>query len=529
MNNAFILFTIKYSKYIMKPHIFGKGLDEIKKIIITNGDINQVKKVKFGEVFTPFELIIEMLDTLPVSIWRNPNNKWLDPGSGIGNFSMAVFYYLDKGLKKWESNDEKRRNHIIKNMIHMVEISGTNVNKCKKIFGNNANICKCDFIKDSSKWKEQFKNDRFNVILGNPPYNVNGMKGKGRTDTGGSVIWNKFVDNSLDIVASNGYCLFFTPNSWTELKSALAKKIITKQIVLFKNFDVVNAYKLFDKQAGSLPLCYYLIKNSAPNNKTLIHDMNSDKFVEFDINKYMIIPNKNINLIKKILTKNNDSLSEYFNFTPAKEKKDTNLYKSTYSPPYYYPLINYVHKKIYISYAKECSVVQNTRPKLILPNYSMGYPILDTKGVLDVGGRTSYYIELPDNNIEKLKKIQAFFMTDLALTIINSLKTAQKFLSTRTFEVFPDVTNFKFQINDESLAKYYNLNSEDKKSIVEQKQNGEGNLSNAQKEEMVKFSISNIINKTHIKLLDSKIRSCKHKTKRRRGCKANCNTRKNKK
>ena len=115
----------------MKPHIFGKGLDEIKKIIITNGDINQVKKVKFGEVFTPFELIIEMLDTLPVSIWRNPNNKWLDPGSGIGNFSMAVFYYLDKGLKKWESNDEKRRNHIIKNMIYMVELRDENVETLK--------------------------------------------------------------------------------------------------------------------------------------------------------------------------------------------------------------------------------------------------------------------------------------------------------------------------------------------------------------------------------------------------------------
>ena len=113
-------------------------------------------------------------------------------------------------------------------------------------------------------------------------------------------------------------------------------------------------------------------------------------------------------------------------------------------------MINYAHKKILLSYTKERSVVQNSRPKLLLPNYSMGYPILDTKGVLDVGGRTSYYIELPDNSIDKLKKIQSFFITDLALTIINSLKTAQKFLSTRTFDVFPDVTNFKFEINDDT-------------------------------------------------------------------------------
>ena len=157
----------------------------------------------------------------------------------------------------------------------------------------------------------------------------------------------------------------------------------------------------------------------------------------------------------------------------------------------------------------------------------MGYPILDTKGVLDVGGRTSYYIELPDNSIDKLKKIQSFFITDLALTIINSLKTAQKFLSTRTFDVFPDVTNFKFEINDDTLAKYYNLNSEDIKSITEQKQNGEGNLSNNQIEEILSFSITNTISKTHMSLINNKIRSCGRKTRTKTMCKnSNCKTRK---
>jgi len=519
----------------MKPFIFGKTIDEIKKFMITNSDINQIKKVKFGEVFTPFDLIVEMLNTLPKSIWKNPNNKWLDPGSGIGNFTMVVFYYLDNGLKSWEKDDDVRRNHIINNMIYMVELSGTSVNKSKKIFGDDANISKCDFIKGNSIWKQQFNMDSFDVIIGNPPYNINGMKGKGRSDTGAKVLWNKFVDYSLDIVKSNGHCLFFTPNSWTELKSPLAKKMLTRQIVLYKNFDVVSAYKLFDKEAGSLPLCYYLIKNSKPSKKTLIHDDVSDKFIEFDVNKYMIIPNKNINLIKKVLSKNNDSLAGYFKFTPAKEKKNTNLYKSTYSAPYYYPLINYVHKKIYISYAKECSVVQNSRPKIVFPNYSMGYPILDESGVLDIGGRTSYYIEIPDNNIVKLKQIQDFFMTDFALTIINSLKTAQKFLSTRTFSVFPDVTNFKIKITDESLSKYYNLNTEDKNAIQTQKQQGEGNLSNIQKEDILSFTftLSNIINKTHYNLLKSKIRSCKNinktknKTKNINKTKTKNKTRKN--
>tara|TARA_B100001769_G_C22112158_1_gene601991 strand:+ start:105 stop:1634 length:1530 start_codon:yes stop_codon:yes gene_type:complete len=498
----------------MKPLIYDKDLNEIQKIIDSNGNINQKKKVKLGEVFTPFNLILEMMNKIPKSVWTNPNNTWLDPGSGIGNFSMLVYYYLDNGLKKWQPNNEKRRTHIIKNMIYMVEISQTNVNKCKKIFGENVNISKSDFLNENGKWKSEFKVSEFNIILGNPPYNVNGMKGKGRSDKGATVIWGKFVDYSLDLLKPNGYCLFFTPNSWTELKSQLAKKILSKQIILIKNFDVVNAYKLFDKKAGSLPLCYYLIKNSKPSKSTLIHDNVFDKLIEFDIIKHMIIPNKNINLIKKILSKNKDSLEKYYKFTPAKEKKDSDMYSSMYSQKYSYPLINYVHKKMHISFAKNCSVVQNNTPKLILPNYSMGYPILDPNGLLDVGGRVSYYIEIPNNNIEQLKKIQKFFMTDLALTIINSLKTAQKFLSTRTFSVFPDVTKMNISINDESLAKYYNLNTEDKKSILNQKQQGEGNLSNTQKEYLLSFSLYDNLTNNQKDNIIKKTKKCKVKEKK---------------
>tara|TARA_B100002052_G_scaffold132486_2_gene121730 strand:- start:10503 stop:12014 length:1512 start_codon:yes stop_codon:yes gene_type:complete len=497
----------------MKPLIYDKNLDDIEKIINSNGSVNQKKKVKLGEVFTPFNLIIEMLNQLPKSIWTNHKNKWLDPGSGIGNFSILVFYYLDNGLKKWQPNSEKRRSHIIQNMLYMVEISQINVNKCKKIFGDKVNISKSDFLNETIKWQTEFNISEFNIILGNPPYNINGMKGKGRSDKGATVIWGKFVDYSLDLLKTNGYCLFFTPNSWTELKSPLAKKILTKQIVLIKNFDVVNAYKLFDKKAGSLPLCYYLIKNSKPSTNTLIHDNLFDKLIEFNINKHMIIPNKNINLIKKILSKNNDSLEKYYKFTPAKEKKDVKLYKSQYSQEYSYPLINYVHKKMHVTFSKNCSTVQNNRPKLILPNYSMGYPILDTNGILDVGGRVSYYIEIPDNNITKLIKIQKFFMTDLALTIINSLKTAQKFISTRTFSVFPDVTKMNIPINDESLARYYKLNSEDKKSLLHQKQQGEGNLSNDQKEYLLSFNLEDNINKTQKNNIINKTKKCKQKEK----------------
>lgn len=484
------------------PIIYNKDLDDIQHIITKYLSVNQENKVSAGEVFSPLWLVIEMLNHLPKHVWTNPSLKWLDPGSGIGNFSMVVFYKLDNGLKSWEQNDKKRRQHIIQNMMYMIELSSENVNITKNIFGKDANIIECDYLDDIPKWMTELNIKNFDIILGNPPFNKNGMRGKGRSNPGLINIWNKFVELSLSILNPNGYCLFFTPNSWTELKSSVSKKIIEKQLVLLKNFDVPTAYKIFEKKAGSLPLSYYLIENKPPYKKSLIYDDISEKFIEFDVYKYNFIPNKNIQLVNKILDKTNSNLKNNFKFTPPKIKKDDNTYFDTFSKDHPYPLVNYVHKKIYVSFSKERSKLQDGRPKLILPNYSMGYPILDELGILDVGGRTSYVIYADDDKIEQLRKIQAFFLTDLALTLINSLKTAQKFLSTRTFTLFPNVTKLDIpNINDETLEKYFKLTDTEKSFIQKQLSYGEGNLTDARRKEIIQFSLTNYISKENVKFI----------------------------
>jgi len=481
------------------PIIYNKTIDDIETIITRSLSVNQENKVSAGEVFTPLWLVSEMLDSLPKRLWNNPSLKWLDPGSGIGNFSMVVFHKLDNGLKSWEKNDAKRRKHIIQNMMYMIELSSVNVKIAKNIFGKEANIIENDYLDDIQKWQSKFGVDKFDIIFGNPPYNKNGMRGKGRSNPGLTNIWNKFVELSISIMKPNGFCLFFTPNSWTELKSSVSKKIIEKQLVLLKNFDVPTAYKIFDKKAGSLPLCYYLIENKKPYQETMIYDDLTSQFISFDVYKYHFIPNKNIQLVKRVLQKSTKNLKTFFKFTPPKVKKDTEMYFDTYSKSHPYPLLNYVHKKIYVSFSTEPSKLQDGRPKLILPNYSMGYPILDEKGILDVGGRTSYVIYVDDNKIDNLRKIQSFFLTDLALTLINSLKTAQKFLSTRTFTLFPDVTDWELSnINDKYLEKYFKLNDSDKQLIQEQLLHGEGNLTDGRRKEILQFDLTNYISSTNI-------------------------------
>ena len=55
----------------------------------------ETTKKHSGEVLTPFELINEILDTLPKDVWSNKNLKWLDPSSGLGNFQLIIFFVPD--------------------------------------------------------------------------------------------------------------------------------------------------------------------------------------------------------------------------------------------------------------------------------------------------------------------------------------------------------------------------------------------------------------------------------------------------
>lgn len=491
---------------MVNPWIYNKSLEDIEGYIQSNLTINQTKKVETGEVFTPFHLIQDMLDILPKTIWKQPDYKWLDPGCGMGNFSMLVFYYLDKGLSSWETNVAKRREHILKNMLYMIELSPLNVEKVNYIFGEKCNIYKGDALQ-TNIWMDKFKQNDFHVIMGNPPYNTNGMRGKGRKDQGISTLWPKFVDLSLKVMKRNGFCLLFTPNSWTELKSPLSKRIMEHQIVYLRNFDCPSAYKIFDKKAGSMPLCYYLIKNTKPTKSTKVYDSVMDEYVDFYIHKHKFIPNKNISLVSKVLSKATKNIASYYHFTPPKVKKDTSKFFNTFAKSHPYPLINYVHKRIYITYSTLPSIMQNGRPKLVFPNYSMGYPILDKDGILDVGGRASYVLFVEDDSIKRLRKIQEFFVTNLALTLINSLKTAQKFLSTRTFDLFPDVTQWDMnKINDEVLSTYYDLSKDELNMIERQIKEGEGNLSETRRKEIISFSLSDFVSNETIEYIKKKVK-----------------------
>ena len=80
------------------------------------------KSDSFGEVFTPPELINEMLDRLPSDTWTDKTKTFFDPCAGKGNFPIEVIKRLFKGLENQIPNEEKRLKHIVENQIFMAEL-----------------------------------------------------------------------------------------------------------------------------------------------------------------------------------------------------------------------------------------------------------------------------------------------------------------------------------------------------------------------------------------------------------------------
>ena len=102
---------------------------------IQNFDIFNNNKELFGEVHTDFSLIYKILNLIPNKEFKNPNKKWLDPCAGRGYFMIILYKKLFFSLRNVIKNDFDRHNHIIQNMIYMIEINPQHILNLYELFG----------------------------------------------------------------------------------------------------------------------------------------------------------------------------------------------------------------------------------------------------------------------------------------------------------------------------------------------------------------------------------------------------------
>lgn len=433
-------------------------------------NINKENKIEYGEVFTPFLLIQKMFDLLknfPKDIFKNKNLKWLDTGAGTGNFSIYLYNELNEGLKDEIKDAKIRKEHIIKNMIYMIEINNNNIMILKDKFGENSNIYNTNYL-------DYIVEEKFDIIIGNPPYNSKGLK---KTPTNninnkkedGKMIWMDFTKKSISLLKDDGLLLYIIPSIWMKPdKNNNYYYLLNYKINNLHTLTNTETNKIFNGNAQT-PTCYFLLSKKENDNFINLYDKCLQKYIN-----YKIILGKPIPLFgQSIIFKLQSYVNKYGYLkviktnSPSKKSKFSNIYDE----------INYSYKNITTCLLKKTQPIliynysnipqaYHKDKKIILSHKMYGFPYIDYNGEIGISNRDNYVII--NYTIDELEKIKAFLSTKIALYIYEATRYRMKYLEKYAFELIPDIIkilDFPKEINDNTIADYFQINNEERNAI----------------------------------------------------------------
>ena len=203
-----------------------------------------------GEVFTPIELVREMLDKIPSSVWENPESKFLDPCMGKGTFLVEIINRLVY-IYGYSKEDAISR-------VYGYDVCVKYINYLKR--GGLRNVFHKDFL------NEEF-NMKFDVVIGNPPYQENSDAGKSKG--GGKNVmrgYSLFVKKSMEILKNNGNLFYIIPQGWQVSNHALWKLVTSDYSLTYLDNNNQRLLSFFGEVSSTF--CIVTVKNEKYSGET---------------------------------------------------------------------------------------------------------------------------------------------------------------------------------------------------------------------------------------------------------------------
>jgi len=406
-----------------------------------------------GEVLTPFKLIDQKLDKLPKKVWSNPNLKWADIASGLGNYQLKVYQRLMKGLSKKIPNKNKRKKHILEKMIYYAELGSNNVELYKKIIDPKNKYKLNTYQGDSlsldfdNHIKNVWKINKLDIIVGNPPYQGTGRK----------KIYINFIIKAFSLLNENGMLLYITPI--LAVNYLMGSEIVQQKADSLKDIEYINVNSNIKKMFGGVgsDFAYYLIHNRNYTGKTIVEFADGHReniklewktIIPLDVNQnYYDITKKVLNINQNEWKRTAARFSE--NLSDTKTETHTNkIVQKIKTNEIIYKWSNRTHKKYTFHH------------KVFFPTLGNNYLVDKTANQFP---GTSFVIFIPTNSLEesnniiKLKQSKFFKFLE---KVFGNLRSPSDYIWKNLKRI--DITD---NMTDKDIYKKYNLSSSDIKII----------------------------------------------------------------
>jgi site-specific DNA-methyltransferase (adenine-specific) len=263
--------------------------------------LETIAQIAADDVYTPPKIANAVLDLLPTEVWTShPEYRWLDPGCKSGVFLREAYRRLMIGLSVIYPDAQERREHILKNMLfaepttalnglmtrrslyQTTDATGANIldlglKKLHVKFENkqgNASFIETQHNLDKNgkacvsckapaslirSRRENFAYSfihnidsradvaemKFDVIVGNPPYQIGMEDADGNKVANITPLYNLFVEQAIALEPK--YIAMITPSRWfgggKGLSSFRAKMIKDRRLRFIT--DIPDATEVF--------------------------------------------------------------------------------------------------------------------------------------------------------------------------------------------------------------------------------------------------------------------------------------------